>query len=153
MPRVPFDKIPSELMNCMMQTEKYINGLNIIDESFMALLRYHVSMINQCAYCVDMHFKEAVAAGESELRLYSSSVWKETDFYNEAEQALLTWAESVTLLNDSADQREQSFNDLRKYFSQEEVANLTLSLVQINSWNRLAKSFGFEAGTYQVGQY
>jgi len=153
MPRVPFDKIPSELMNCMMQTEKYINGLNIIDESFMALLRYHVSMINQCAYCVDMHFKEAVAAGESELRLYSSSVWKETDFYNEAEQALLTWAESVTLLNDSADQREQSFNDLRKYFSQDEVANLTLSLVQINSWNRLAKPFGFEAGTYQVGQY
>ncbi|MFT4907913.1 MAG: alkylhydroperoxidase family enzyme [Oleispira sp.] len=100
-----------------------------------------------------MHFKEAVAAGESELRVYSSSAWKETNFYNESEQALLTWAESVTLLNDSTEQRQQSFTDLRKYFSQDDIANLTLSIVQINSWIRLAKPFGFEAGTYQVGQY
>ncbi|MFT4764467.1 MAG: AhpD family alkylhydroperoxidase [Oleispira sp.] len=153
MPRIPFENIPKNLMNCMLQTEKYIKSLNIIDEAFMELLRYRVSVINQCAYCIDMHFKEAVAAGESELRVYSSSAWKETNFYNESEQALLTWAESVTLLNDSTEQRQQSFTDLRKYFSQDDIANLTLSIVQINSWIRLAKPFGFEAGTYQVGQY
>lgn len=153
MPRIPFENIPEKLMSCMMQTEKYIKSLNIIDESFMEVLRYKVSVINQCAYCIEMHFKEAIAAGESELRVYSSSAWKETNFYNESEQALLAWTESVTTLNDSTDQRQQSFNNLCKYFSQDDISNLTLSIVQINSWNRLAKPFGFEAGTYQVGQH
>lgn len=153
MSRIPFENIPENLMNCMMQTEKYIKSLNIIDESFMEVLRYRVSVINQCAYCIDMHFKEAVAAGESELRIYSSSVWKETTYYTESEQALLEWAESVTLLNDTSEQRQQSFTNLSKHFSQDDISNLTLSIMQINSWNRLAKSFGFEAGTYQVGQH
>ncbi|WP_244958564.1 carboxymuconolactone decarboxylase family protein [Pseudoalteromonas fuliginea] len=153
MPRVPFENIPENLMNCMMQTEKYIKSLNIIDESFMEVLRYRVSVINQCAYCIEMHFKEAIAAGESELRIYSSSAWKETNFYNESEQALLEWTESVTKLNDSTDQRQQSFTNLKKHFSQDDISNLTLSIVQINSWNRLAKPFGFEAGNYQVGQH
>ncbi|MBL4630451.1 MAG: carboxymuconolactone decarboxylase family protein [Paraglaciecola sp.] len=136
-----------------MQTEKYIKSLNIIDESFMELLRYRVSVINQCAFCIEMHFKEAVAAGESELRVYSSSAWKETHFYNESEQALLAWADSVTLLNDTPVQRQKSFTNLSKHFSQDDIANLTLSIVQINSWVRLAKPFGFESGNYQVGQY
>ncbi|MBQ0727550.1 MAG: carboxymuconolactone decarboxylase family protein [Thalassolituus oleivorans] len=153
MSRIPFENIPENLMNCMMQTEKYIKSLNIIDESFMEVLRYRVSVINQCAYCIDMHFKEAVAASESELRIYSSSVWKETTYYTESEQALLEWAESVTLLNDTSEQRQQSFTNLSKHFSQDDISNLTLSIMQINSWNRLAKSFGFEAGTYQVGQH
>ncbi|MGJ8647746.1 MAG: carboxymuconolactone decarboxylase family protein [Marinomonas colpomeniae] len=153
MPRVPFENIPESLMSCMMQTEKYINSLNIIDESFMEVLRYRASVINQCAYCIDMHFKEAAAAGESELRIYSSSVWKETTFYSESEQALLEWTESVTLLNDTSEQRQESFTNLSKHFSQDDISNLTLSVMQINSWNRLVKSFGFEAGTYQVGQH
>ncbi len=153
MTRVPFENIPANLMSCMMRTEKYIKSLNIIDKSFMEVLRYRVSVINQCAYCIEMHFKEAVAAGESELRVYSSIVWKETNFYNESEKALLSWAESVTMLNDSTDQRQQSFTNLSKHFSQDEIANLTLSIVQINSWNRLAKPFGFEAGNYQVGKH
>jgi len=153
MPRISFENIPENLMSCMMKTEKYIKSLNIIDESFMEVLRYRVSIINQCAYCIEMHFKEAVAAGESESRVYSSSAWKETNFYTVSEQALLAWAESVTMLNDSSDQRQQAFINLRKYFSQDDIANLTLAIVQINSWNRLAKPFGFEAGTYQIGQH
>ncbi|MBL4823356.1 MAG: carboxymuconolactone decarboxylase family protein [Colwellia sp.] len=119
----------------------------------MELLRYRVSVINQCAYCIEMHFKEAVAAGESELRVYSSSAWQETNFYNGSEQALLAWAESVTLLNDTTDQRQQAFTNLNKHFSQDDIANLTLAIVQINAWVRLAKPFGFEAGAYQVGQH
>jgi len=153
MSRVPFDKIPKNLMNCMMQTEQYINSLNIIEESFMEILRYRVSVINSCAYCVEMHFKEAVAAGEIELRIYSSAVWKEVNFYSESEKALLAWTESVTTLNDSPEQRQQSFDDLSQHFNQEDIANLTLAINQINAWNRLAKPFGFEAGSYQVGQH
>lgn len=153
MTRISFENVPQELMGCMMQTEQHINSLNIIDESFMEILRYRVSMINSCAYCIDMHFKEAVAAGEKELRVYSSCVWREVDFYSESEQALLAWTESVTMLNDSALTRQESFENLSKYFEQDDIANLTLSIVQINSWNRLAKSFGFAAGTYQVGHH
>ncbi len=136
-----------------MQTEQHVKSLPVIDESFMEILRYHVSIINQCAYCIEMHFKEAIAAGEIELRIYASSTWREVNFYSESEQALLAWTESVTLLNDSTKQRQQSFDKLNKYFNQADIANLTLAIIQINAWNRLAKSFGFEAGTYQVGQH
>ncbi|OUR60597.1 alkylhydroperoxidase [Colwellia sp. 39_35_sub15_T18] len=153
MPRILFENVPKPLMNCMMQTEQHVKSLPVIDESFMEILRYHVSIINQCAYCIEMHFKEAIAAGEIELRIYASSTWREVNFYSESEQALLAWTESVTLLNDSTKQRQQSFDKLNKYFNQADIANLTLAIIQINAWNRLAKSFGFEAGTYQVGQH
>ncbi len=153
MPRIPYESIPEEILSCMMQTEKYIKGLNIVDESFMELLRYRVSVINQCAYCIEMHFKEAVAAGESELRVYSSSAWRETNYYNASEKALLAWVESVTMLNDAPEDRQQLFVSLSKYFSQDDIANLTLAIVQINSWNRLVKAFGFVAGTYRLGQH
>ena len=69
MPRIPFENIPKPLMNCMIKTEHYLKSLNIIDESFMEILRYHASMLNKCAYCIDMHFKEALGAGETELRI------------------------------------------------------------------------------------
>ncbi|MEM5527302.1 carboxymuconolactone decarboxylase family protein [Gammaproteobacteria bacterium AS21] len=154
MPRIPFENIPENLMNCMMQTEKYIQSLSIIDESFMEVLTYRVSVINQCAYCIEMHFKEAIAAGETELRIYSSIIWRDVDFYSETEKSLLAWAESVTLLNDESNEyRQQAFDNLSQYFSRDQIANLTLAFMQINSWNRLVKSFGFKAGNYQVGQH
>ena len=153
MSRINFEEIPEQLMACMMTTEKYVSSLKIINESLMELIRYQVSVINQCAYCIDMHFKEGLAAGESEIRLYSVPVWRETKFYNDTEQALLAWAEAVTKLDESDEQRQRLFVALSQYFSKVEIANLTLSIMQINSWNRLARSFGFEAGSYQVGQH
>ncbi len=154
MPRIPFENIPKPLMNCMIKTEHYLKSLNIIDESFMEILRYHASMLNKCAYCIDMHFKEALGAGETELRIYSSITWRDVAFYSETEKALLAWTESVTILNDESNKyRQQAFENLSQHFSQDEIANLTLAIMQINSWIRLAKSFGFEAGTYQIGQY
>lgn len=153
MPRISYQNIPDKILNCMMQTEKYIKGLSIIDESFMELLRYRVSVINQCAYCIEMHFKEAVAAGESKLRVYSSSAWREVNYYNAPELALLEWAESVTMLNDIPEVRQQSFDNLSNHFSRDDIANITLAIVQINSWNRLVKPFGFVAGNYQLGQH
>lgn len=137
----------------MMKTENYINELDILDESFMELLRYHVSMLNACAYCIDMHFRKAVAAGESEQRLYSAYVWKDTGYFTNAEQALLTWTEAVTRPATDHEQMQQAFNGLSGYFAIEQIANLTLAIMQINAWTRLAKSFGFEAGSYQLGQY
>lgn len=153
MTRIPFAKIPPQLMACMMTTENYLSELKTIDYAFKELLHFRVSTLNACAYCIDMHFKEAKAAGETEIRLYSSQVWRQTSFYSEPEKALLAWAESVTLLRDSDEQRQSDYDDLLKHFSQEDIANITLSIVQINAWNRIAKSFGFEAGAYQVAEH
>ena len=152
--RIPFENIPKPLMDCMLNTESHLKSLNIIDESFMEILRYHTSTLNKCAYCIEMHFKEALHAGETELRIYSTIIWRDVDFYSETEKALLAWAESVTLLNDESNKyRQQVFDNLSQYFSQDQIANLTLAFIQINSWNRLVKSFGLKAGNYQVGQH
>ena len=153
MTNIPFEQIPESLMACMLQTEKYVNSLNIIDEKQMELMRSHASMINGCAYCVDMHFKEAMAAGEQEQRLYSLPVWKKTNFYTDAEQALLAWTESLTDIKKDADGLQDAFEMMQQHFSVDDIANLTLAVVQINSWTRLAKAFGFEPGSYQVGQF
>jgi len=150
--RINFQQIPEQLMSCMMQTENHINSLEIMHEKQLELMRFYVSQINQCAYCIDMHFKEAIVAGENEQRLYSVSVWRETSYYTESERAMLEWAESITLLNDNAEQQQAVFLNLSQYFNIEETANLTLAIIQINSWNRLAKSFGFEPGSYKVSQ-
>jgi len=154
MPRIPYENVPKPLMNCMIKTEQYLTSLNIIEKSFMEILQYYVSTLNKCAYCTEMHFKEAFAAGETELRIYSSLTWRDVDFYSDTEKSLLAWAESVSLLNDEENKnRQQKFDKLSQYFKQDEIANLTLAIMQINSWNRLVKSFGFEAGAYQVGQH
>jgi len=150
MTRINFQQIPEELMSCMMQTENYVNSLNFMHKKQLELLRFYISQINGCAYCLDMHFKEAVAADETELRLYSVSVWEETSFYTDSERAMLQWAKSVTSLNENPIEQQASFSNLNEYFNIEEIANLTLVIIQINSWNRLAKSFGLEAGSVAI---
>lgn len=139
-------------MSCMMQTEHYLNNIDL-DHKLLELMRFYVSQLNGCAYCIDMHFKEAIAAGETEQRLYSVSMWRDTNFYSEAERAMFAWAESVTQLSDDALTQQPIFDELSRHFSVSEMANLTLAVSQINSWNRLARSFGFEAGSYQLGQH
>ena len=151
MPNISFEHIPGDLMGCMMQTEHYVNALGIVDMSVMELLRYYVSILNGCAYCVDMHFKEAVAAGETEQRLYSVGVWQDTDFYSDSERALLAWTAFVTKLDSKAEEKNQLFRNLNQFYSVADIANLTLAIVQINSWVRLAKPLGFVPGSYQVG--
>lgn len=152
MQRISFPQVPEKLMSSMMETENYVNSLGF-DFKMIELMRFRVSQINGCAYCLDMHFKEAIAAGEKEQRLYSLSAWRETNYYSKKEQALLAWAESVTLLGEKNVELQSLFEDLSNHFSVEEIANLTLAVSQINSWNRLAVSFGFEAGNYQVGKH
>lgn len=147
---ITFEQIPNELMNCMMKTEGYVNKLSFIDYSCLELLRYYVSYLNGCAYCVDMHYKEAIAAGETQQRLYSVALWRDTHFYTDKEKVFLEWAEYVTQLKYTPEEHEAIFKKLKMHLSIEEIANLTLVIVQINSWNRLAKPFNFEAGVYEV---
>lgn len=146
--RIPYTSVPKSLMSAMMHIESHVNSRGF-STRFLELLRVRVSQINGCAYCIDMHYKEAIAAGEEPLRLYSLSVWRDTDFYDDKEQAALAWCEAVTIIQDH-NFNDILFSEMQLYFSDDEIAQLTLAITQINSWNRLVKSFGFSPGRYQV---
>lgn len=149
--RISFPNIPKGLFQAMMNAEDYVNRCGF-DPKLLELLRLRVAEINGCAYCVDMHFKEGLHHNEKIERLYAVSVWREAPFYSPMERAVLGWTETVTLPHQPHDLDAQ-FKTLREYFTEEQVANLTMAVVQINSWTRLAKSFGFEAGHYKAGAH
>ena len=146
--RIPFPHVPKDLISAMMQLENYVNSCGF-STRLLELIRFRVSQINGCAYCIDMHYKEALAAGEDPLRLYSLSVWRDTDFYDTKEQAVLAWCEAVTSIHNNS-LTNNLFVEMQHHFKDAEIAHLTLVTTQINSWNRLAKSFGFAAGHYEV---
>ncbi|MCE2028104.1 carboxymuconolactone decarboxylase family protein [Sessilibacter corallicola] len=147
MERIGFADIPKGLFDAMMNVEEYIQSTNI-DYKLLELVRLRASQINGCAYCVDMHYKEAGAAGESLQRLYSLSCWRETNYYSDKERAVLDWVETVTTVEKA--EIDEKFNTLLKFFDKNDIANLTLVITSINSWNRLMVTFGIEAGNYQV---
>ena len=113
------------------------------------LVNQRVSQINGCAYCLDMHSKDLRARGETEQRIYMLSAWREVpDLYNARERAALAWAEAVTRLTDQ-DVPDEVYDQTRKEFSDKELAQLTLSIVAINGWNRLNIAFRTPAGNYK----
>lgn len=119
-----------------------------IERPLFELVKIRASQINQCAYCIDMHTKDARARGESEQRIYALSAWRETPFFNARERAALEWTEELTLLADSHVPDEVYERVLAELGEADTVA-LTFAIVVINSWNRLAKPFRAPAGTYQ----
>jgi len=127
--------------------EKYVHECGL-ESSLLELVKMRTSQINGCAFCLDMHWKDARAAGESEQRLYSLDAWRETPFYSERERAALAWTEAVTLVADSH-VPDELYEEVRQHFSEEELVNLTLAIVAINGWNRLSISFRAEPGIYQ----
>jgi len=152
--RIPFSSVPKELIAAMMGVEHCIDAAGF-DRRLLELLRLRVAQINGCAYCIDMHYKEAVAAGEAPHRLYTLSAWRETDFYDASEQAALAWCEAVTMPHGNCRDADEDrlFAELRRHFDEREVAYLTLVIAQLNAWTRLAKPFGFPAGRYQAGSH
>lgn len=148
MERISFNELPNGLYQSINALETYLSN-SLIDNRLLELLRYRVSQINNCVYCLDMHFKEAKADGETDLRLYSISAWRETDYYSEKERAALNLAERLTLVSQCAI-TDQDYDDLSIYFSKDEIADLTVAIAQINIWNRLTAVCRFEAGKYEV---
>jgi len=106
------------------------------------------SQINGCAYCLDMHSKDARAAGETEQRLYALNAWRETSFYSERERAALAWTESLTRITDN-DVPDDLYAAARRQFSERELVDLTLAIIAINGWNRLAIPFRTTPGSYE----
>ena len=149
--RISFAEIPEQMIECMMTTERYLKKCGF-SKDLLALVRLRTSQVNACAYCIDMHYKEAIAAGVTPLRLYSLPVWHATPFYSEEEQAVLAWTEAVTLLPEERVSRELG-DVMLTFFNKMELANLTMVIVQMNSWNRLMKAFEIEPGHYQIGSH
>lgn len=121
-----------------------------LEPELVDLVRTRASQINGCAFCLDMHTKDARARGETEQRLYLLPAWRETEFYTERERAALAWTEALTLI---ADDRvpDEVFAAVRPHFTDDELAFLTLAIIAINSFNRLNVSLRLPAGMYQPG--
>ncbi len=111
-------------------------------------MKVRASQINGCAYCLDMHSKDARAAGETAQRLYALNAWRETPFYNERERAALAWTEALTRIAQD-DVSDALYAEVRKQFSEKEIVDLSLAIIAINGWNRLAIPFRSTPGVYQ----
>ena len=146
-PRLKYGTVAPGVMEAMRGLETYLAHCDI-ERPLRELVKLRASQINGCAYCLDMHWKDARAAGESEQRLYSLDAWRETPFYTERERAALEWTEAVTLVS-QGHVPDGVYERVRPHFSEKELADLTLAVVAINGWNRLAISFRTEPGTYQ----
>lgn len=120
-----------------------------LESPLLELVRMRASQINQCAYCIDMHTKDARAQGETEQRLYALSAWRETPFYSERERAALEWTEAVTRVGETH-VPDDVFERTRQHFTESELVALTFAVVVINGWNRLAVSLRVPVGTYQA---
>jgi AhpD family alkylhydroperoxidase len=131
----------------MLGLEKHVHGCGL-EASLLELVKMRASQINGCAHCLDMHSKDARAAGETEQRLYLLNAWREAPFYSARERAALAWTEALTLVAESQ-VPDAVYEDARRHFSEQELVNLSLAIVAINGWNRLAIGFRAETGSYQ----
>ena len=145
--RIEFHKVSPAAVNAMLALQTYVNGCGL-EHSLLELVKLRASQINGCAYCIDMHTKDARAAGESEQRLYLLSAWRESPFYSDRERAALQWTESVTLLSET-NVPDEDYALARAHFSEEELVNLSMAIVAINGWNRLCVGFRRLPGAYQ----
>jgi AhpD family alkylhydroperoxidase len=123
-----------------------------LEHSLLELVKMRSSQLNGCAYCLDMHSKDARAAGETEQRLYLLDAWRETSLYSERERAALAWTEAVTRIADGH-VPDDVFEEASKHFSEDELVALTLGIVAVNGWNRLNIAFRSEAGNYRPGMF
>ena len=131
----------------MLGLEEYLHQCGL-EESLLHLVRLRASEINGCAYCIDMHWKDLRAIGESEQRLYGLDAWEESPYYSVREGAAFAWTEEVTNLQDGHVSNEV-YENVRQHFSEKELADLTVAVATINAWNRLAIAARTQAGTYR----
>jgi AhpD family alkylhydroperoxidase len=145
--RIDYSKAAPGALQAMYGLEKYLSKSSI-EAPLRELIKLRASQINGCAYCIDMHWKDARAAGETELRLYGLAAWQEALYYNDRERAALEWTESLTLIADNY-VPDEIYEKAAGQFSEQELVDLTLTVATINAWNRILISFRVEPGQYQ----
>lgn len=122
-----------------------------LDPTLLHIVKLRASQINGCAYCIDMHWKDARAAGESEQRLYGLDAWREAPYYDARTRAALAWTEAVTNIADGH-ASDADYDAVSAHFSDKELADLTWAIAAINAWNRVAIAFRAEPGTHKPPQ-
>ncbi|MCW5958888.1 MAG: carboxymuconolactone decarboxylase family protein [Pyrinomonadaceae bacterium] len=145
--RIDLEKSAPDVFKRMLGFEALLKR-GRIDSKLQELVKIRVSQINGCAYCLDMHTKDARQAGETEQRLYCLSAWRESSFYSERERAALLWAERLTRISEY-EISDELFDRVRTHFDEEELVYLTMMINMTNSWNRFAMSFQNDVGSYQ----
>jgi AhpD family alkylhydroperoxidase len=145
-PRIKYQNASPDAVKAMMGLQAAVNHSGL-EHSLLELVKLRASQINGCAYCIDMHSKDALAQGESDQRLFLLDAWREAPLYTPRERAALLWTESLTLVADKGVTNDV-FAEVRKQFDETELANLTLAIVAINGWNRFSIAFRPEVGEY-----
>ena len=145
--RMNYGKVALEGVRALSGLDAYVRHSGL-EPGLLDLVRVRASQLNGCAYCIDMHTKDARAGGETEQRLYALSVWRGTPFYTDRERAALAWTEAITRIGDGP-VPDALYEEARQYFAEKELVDLTLALIAINGWNRLSIAFRTEPGTYQ----
>jgi len=145
--RMNYQETGRGILQAMYGLERYIHACGL-EPKLVNLIKLRASQMNGCAYCIDMHWKDAIAAGEKEQRLYSLDAWRESPYYTDKERAALAWAESVTFIS-SSHVPDELYEEVRKHFNDKEAADLTFVAATINTWNRLLISARVIPGTYE----
>jgi AhpD family alkylhydroperoxidase len=145
--RLSYARVAPEAYEAMRALEVYVKSTGL-ERPLLELIRLRASYINGCAYCIDMHSKDARAAGETEQRLYAVPVWRETPFFTPRERAALAFTEAVTLIGNGG-VPDDVYAAAREQFDERELVELTMVIVTINGWNRLAVTFHADVGGYQ----
>jgi AhpD family alkylhydroperoxidase len=147
--RIDYAAAAPEALGAMLGLEAYVRRSGL-EHSLLHLVKLRASYMNGCAYCVDMHSKDARAAGETEQRIYAVPVWRETPFYTPRERAALAWTEVVTDVGRGVPDAVR--DEARRHSTDAELVNLTMAIIAINGWNRLAVPFEADVGSYEPGQ-
>lgn len=145
--RINYVKVAPGAYEAMLGLEKYLHQCGL-EEPLIHLLKLRASQINGCAYCLDMHWKDLRAIGETEQRLYGLDAWEESPYYTERERAALAWTEAVTRVSESH-VPDEVYEKVRKQFNEKELADLTMAVATINAWNRLAVAARTVPGLYR----
>lgn len=145
--RINYREFGAEGLKGFREVEVYLRKTGM-DEKLRELIKLRVSQINGCAYCLDMHSKDAMKMGETVQRIIGLDAWREAPYYTEKERAALAWTEAVTLISGN-DVSDELYEYVQEYFDEQELFNLNLAVIAINVWNRMAIPFRAEAGSYQ----
>ncbi|WP_169088941.1 carboxymuconolactone decarboxylase family protein [Paenibacillus sp. PL91] len=145
--RLNYMKVQPESLQTLLKLEGYVKNSSL-DHKLWELIKIRASQINGCAYCLDMHTKDARAMGETEQRLYMLNAWREAPFYTEAERAAIALTEAVTKISDAGVPQEL-YEQVRKHFDESQFVDLIMAINAINCWNRIAISTGMVPGEYQ----
>ncbi len=145
--RLKYGRAFPEGLQALMALGKVLNASGL-EPSLRELVKIRASQLNGCAYCIDMHTKDARALGETEQRLYALTAWRETPFFTPRERAALAWTQALTNIQ-QGHASDEEYEQARRAFDEAELTRLTLSITYINSWNRIALAFRAEPGSYQ----